>query len=63
MAIATAAVLPEATRPRRFVATPGRVAGGNVTVPSTAEIALAVWAANRLLGGQTVCGSQGGAQA
>ena len=35
--------LPEAARPRRLVATPGRVAGTKATVPSRAEVAVAAW--------------------
>ena len=63
MAMGTAAVLPEAARPGSSVATPGRVAGENVTVPVISEVAAAVWAASRLLGGQTVRGLQGGGPA
>ena len=59
----TVAVLPVAAAAWRFVATPGRVAGEKVTVPSRAEVAMAVWVASKALGGQTVCGAQGGAQA
>jgi hypothetical protein len=34
-------VLPEAARPRRLVATPGRDAGVKATVPSRVEVAVA----------------------
>jgi hypothetical protein len=63
MAMGTVAVLPEAAMARRLVATPGRVAGEKVTVPDRSEMAVAVWVASKLLGGQTVCVAQGGAQA
>ena len=63
MEIWTVAVLPEAARAVRFVGTPGRVLGEKVTEPSIAEAAVAVWVASKVLGGQTVCGLQGGAQA
>jgi hypothetical protein len=56
-------VLPEAARPKRLVATPERVAGVKETVPSRAEVAVAVWEARRLEGGQTPWAAQGGAQA
>jgi hypothetical protein len=39
-------VLPEAARPSRSVATPGMVAGVKVTVPSRAEVAVAVCVAS-----------------
>jgi hypothetical protein len=35
------AVLPEAARPRRLVATPGSEAGVKATLPSIAEVAVA----------------------
>ena len=63
MEIWTVAVLPEAARAARLVGTPGWVMGEKVTVPSIAEVAVAVWVASRLLGGQTVWGLQGGDQA
>jgi hypothetical protein len=56
-------VLPLAATPSRLVATPGRVAGVNATVPSRAEVAVADWVARRVEGGQTLCAAQGGAQA
>jgi hypothetical protein len=48
MAMGTVAVEPEAAIACKFVATPGRVAGEKVTVPSMAEVAVAVWAASKM---------------
>ncbi|HUV68012.1 MAG TPA: hypothetical protein VMW15_00015 [Terracidiphilus sp.] len=53
------AVLPEAARPVRLVATPGRVAGAKVTVPERSEVAVEICVASRGAGWQTVWGEQG----
>lgn len=63
MAMGTVAVLPETARPSRLVATPGRVAGEKLTVPSRDEVAAAVCVESNGGGVQTVCVEQGGAQA
>ena len=63
MAIGKVAVLPLVARAMRLVETPGRVAGEKVTEPSIAEVAVEDWEASNVLGGQTVCWTQGGAQA
>ena len=63
MVMLTVEVLPEAARACRLEATPGRVAGMKVTVPSRAEAAVADWVARSGAGGQTPWGAQGGAQA
>jgi len=59
----TIEVFPEAARPTRFVATPGRAAGTNVTEPSTAEVAVEACVARSAPGGQTMLGEQGGVHA
>jgi hypothetical protein len=56
----TVAVLPEAERPRRLVATPGSDAGKKMTAPSTAEVAVEVCVASSEPWVQTVFGEQGG---
>jgi hypothetical protein len=53
MAMLTAEVSPETARAWRLVATLGSEAGAKVTVPSMAEVAVAVWVASSGDGGQT----------
>ena len=47
----------------RLVATPGRDAGGKVTVPSRAEVAVAACVASKLGWSQRPWGGQAGVQA
>jgi len=56
-------VLPEAASASRLVDTPGSAAGVNVTVPSSADVAVEVCVAKRMEGGQTLWGPHGGAHA
>jgi hypothetical protein len=56
-------VSPEAASAVREVETPGRVRGERVTAPLISEEVVAVWAARRAPGVQTVCGEQSGVRA
>ena len=63
MAMFTLPASPVTARPSRSVATPGIEAGLKVTLPSTAEVAVADCVASNSLWSQRPCAGQGGAQA